>query len=262
MDQAFSNLAMDAKLLGTCPVSRMLSGRPARWLRMWPNNPRTVIFPLGRCTLLECLAIGQIAQIPGCKLSLRSHTHAPQTPIPHSCRQSPRTLNSTRGGFSVARFRSSTLTIAATSAKIQSRCPAFSKFGGFCRVTIWRADVKPFVCRHRPGRPYLPGSEHQPRAADHHFAVPTTTGPTNPRIFLVSLLVDSGRICVQRFAGPSLVHCLGLSDCQIRVVEQDQGVCSIPRPSKICGPAGTVVVFNCLDICLCSCAGSTASPGL
>lgn len=83
MDQAFSNLAMAAKLLGTCPVSRILSGRPARWLRMWPNNPRTVIFPLGHCTLLECLANGQIAQMPGCKLSLRSHTHAPQTPIPH-----------------------------------------------------------------------------------------------------------------------------------------------------------------------------------
>lgn len=171
-------------------------------------------------------------------------------------------LNSTRGGFSVARFRSSTLTIAATSAKIQSRCPAVSKFGGFCRVTIKRADVKPFVCRHRPGRPYLPGSEHQPRAADHHIAIPTTTGPTNPRIFLVFLLVDSGRICVQRFAGPSLAHCLGLSGCQIRAVEQDQCVCSIPRPSKICGPAGTVVVSSCSNIHLCSRAGSTASLGL
>lgn len=162
--------------------------------------------------------------------------------------------------FSVARFRSSTLTIAATSAKIQSRCPAVSKFGGFCRVTIWRADVKPFVCRHQPGRPYLPGSEHQPRAADHHIAIPTTTGPTNPRIFLVSLLVDSGRICVQRFAGPSLARSLAPPGCQIRAVGQDQGVCPIPRPSKTCGPAGTVVVFEYADSC--SCAASTASPGL
>ena len=181
---------MSAKLLGTYFVSGIpVSRRPMLWLPMGAAKSETRCHRSIAFHFSNIYRTGQIAQILGCKLGLRSHSYAPQTPSTRICRRSgplPPTLDSTRGGFSVARFRSSMLTFAPTSARMQSRCSAvFSKFGGFCRVTVPRADMVFFLCRHRLGCPDLPGSEHHPRAAVHHIATSTAIGPTNPRTFLV-----------------------------------------------------------------------------